>query len=172
MKIFRKAVILLVLAVSYLMLEREQPAYAQTSCPARDACLDTAYNNYVNGIALANQYYISCETTASTSRNQCLDSAEAAKFSCEREADMAYETYLSRCQLIPDPHEAEHCMQEIELMRQQAYSMCSSTYDNSVQLCWWTYSSDVAGCETVFYAFANAAQSIWDTERLACDQLC
>jgi hypothetical protein len=172
MKILNRVVIIVVLTVSYFMVADLESVRAQTSCPERDACRDIAYNNYINGVANANQAYLSCEQNAANSRNVCLDNAEQGKSYCEYEANMAFENVLARCSAIGDPYGQEYCIQEIESIRQQALSGCSATYDNSVQQCWWSYGGDVQGCEIIFYGLENAAMHTWDIERSACDQLC
>ena len=170
MRIFKKLAILSVLVVSFWLVEPITLVKSQTSCPARDQCLDNAYANYSQQVMYANIRHAECVQGATTSRNMCLDGADINRFMCEANADIDMLNNLARCSAIPDPIQAEYCVNELETIRQDALASCAAEFNSRVQECWYGFNDETSRvCDADFNEIINQALNFWELERNGCD---
>lgn len=170
MKIIRRIGILIILSACFFILEGDDIAFAQTSCPAKDQCRDAALATYSEEIYAANLTYAERVQEATAERDSCLDPAEQRNLECKQQADWDFELNLARCQTIPDYDASRYCMDELETIRQNAYGVCDYDLQNESEGCWQDiYYPLTQQAETDFFVAADRAQNNLNLGYSGCD---
>ena len=170
MKIIRRVGILVILSACFFIVEKDDVAYAQTSCPERDQCRDAALATYSEEIYAANLTYLQAVQDATMQRDSCLNPAEQENAFCRQQADDFFELQLGRCTSIPDPDDSQFCINEIEGMRQNDYANCDYTLQMEVDACWQNiYYPLTQQAQAAFFVDSDRAQEHLNSAYSGCD---